>query len=191
MATLNNKILDVNEDTPIQSQLTLTYYEKRQQQVQTINKPLKVLSRYAIIWDRPDRLANFVTPKDPPAFKFGRAALLMKPKTDYSLVNPNIASALIIWSALSEMGVSYLPDPANPYEKIKSNSAYPLDTVQLPRDTLKLKSGECDDLTALLATLFEGAGLQTALLDYPSHIALMFDTRETDAEKLGIPENMN
>jgi len=65
----------------------------------------------------------------------------------------------------------------------------PLDTVQMARDTLKMKSGECDDLVGFFATLFEGAGINTALLDYPGHIALMFNTGISDPLELGIPED--
>ncbi len=57
----------------------------------------------------------------------------------------------------------------------------------MPRDTLRLKSGECDDLTALMVSLFEGAGIRTALLDYPSHIAFMFDTGKATPEEAGLP----
>lgn len=187
MATLNNRILDVSEDTPIQAQFRVTYYYKGEEKTITLNKPVKVLSRNAIVWDRAERMANFITPKDPPVFAFGRSALLMKPKADDAIINRNLSTALILWSAAGELGMSYLQDPSNPYKEIKSAQALPLDTVQMARDTLKLKSGECDDLVAFFTTLFEGAGLHTALLDYPGHIAFMFDTGLAEALEVGLP----
>lgn len=189
MATLNNRILDVSEDTPIQAQFKVTYYDKGKEQVITLNKPVKVLSRNAIIWDRSERMANFITPKDPPVFAFSRSALLMKPKAEARLLNRNLSTALMLWSAAGELGISYLTDPANPYEKIKTSQEFPLDTVQMPRDTLKLKSGECKDLVGLFATLFEGAGLRTAMIDYPGHISLMFDTGLADPAEIGVPSD--
>ncbi|MFH1619617.1 MAG: hypothetical protein ABIG11_06890 [bacterium] len=190
MATLNNRILDVSEDTPIQAQFRLTWYDQGREQTITLNKPVKVLSRNAILWDRTERLANFITPKDPPVFNFGRAALLMKPKsgTAAANLNANLSSVLAIWSAAGELGISFMVDPSNPYSRIKSSQELPLDTVQMPRDTLKLKSGECDDLTAFFATIFEGAGLHAAFLDYPGHIAVMFDTGVSDPMEAGLPE---
>ncbi|MEK6536683.1 MAG: tetratricopeptide repeat protein, partial [Actinomycetota bacterium] len=77
----------------------------------------------------------------------------------------------------------------NPYSAIKSTETVVLDTVQFPRNTLQLKSGDCDDLTALFASIFEASGLHVALLDFPGHIALMFDTGETDANAVGVPED--
>jgi len=60
--------------------------------------------------------------------------------------------------------------------------------VQFPRTTLKLKSGDCDDLTALYASMLKADGLSVAILDFPGHIALMVDSKEADAKNVGIPE---
>lgn len=190
MATLNNRILNINEDTPIQCQLTMAYYQDGAEKTFTLNKPVKVLSKNAIIWDKADRLANFITPKDTPVFGFSRFVLNEKNKfqDEYSLLNGDVLSALMIWEGLGEEGIAYLADPVSPYSVKKSSKNFTTDTVQFPRNTLKLRSGDCDDLTALFASIFEASGLHAAILDYPTHIALMFDTGATDARDVGIPE---
>ncbi|MDD5208594.1 MAG: 6-bladed beta-propeller [Elusimicrobiales bacterium] len=190
-ATLNNRILNINEDTPIQCQLTLTYYQDGAEKTATLNKPVKVLSKNAIVWDNSARLANFITIKDTPIMAFRAFALGEKKKfeAEADLLDDSILTALMSWEALGEYGISYLADPANPYATIKSTENLVLDTVQFPRNTLQLKSGDCDDLTALFASIFEASGLHVALLDFPGHIALMFDTGETDANAVGLPED--
>ena len=190
VATLNNRVLNITEDTPIQCQLTLTYYQDGAEKTSTLNKPVKVLSKNAIVWDKPQRLANFITPKDTPVFAFSRFALNEKGKfeEETSFLNENALTALMVWEALGEQGLSYLADPVSPYAVLKSSKEVILDTVQFPRSTLKLKSGDCDDLTALFASIFEASGVRAALLDYPAHIALMFDTGSSDAREVGIPE---
>ena len=190
MATLNNRILNINEDTPIQCQLTMTYYQDGAEKTFTLNQPVKVLSKNAIIWDKADRLANFITPKDTPVFGFSRFVLNQKDKfqDEAVLMNGNVLTALMIWEGLGEQGLSYLADPVSPFSVKKSSKSFVTDTVQFPRNTLKLRSGDCDDLTAIFASLFEASGLHAVLLDYPSHIALMFDTEATDAKEVGIPE---
>ena len=45
MATLNNRLLNINEDTPIQCQLTMTYYVDGAEKTFTLNRPVKVLSK--------------------------------------------------------------------------------------------------------------------------------------------------
>jgi hypothetical protein len=190
MATLNNRILNINEDTPIQCQLTMTYYQDGAEKTFTLNQPVKVLSKNAVIWDKADRLANFITPKDTPVFGFSRFVLNEKNKyqDEYSLLNGDVLSAMMIWEGLGEVGLSYLADPVSPYSVKKSSKEFTIDTVQFPRNTLKLRSGDCDDLTALFASLFEASGLRTMILDFPTHIALMFDTGATDAREVGVPE---
>ena len=190
-ATLNNRILNINEDTPIQCQLTLTYYQDGAEKTFTLNKPVKVLSKNAIVWDNSARLANFITVKDTPVSAFRAYTLLEKKnfESEAELLDESILTALMVWEGLGEYGITYLADPVNPYSVLKSTQNLVLDTVQFPRNTLKLKSGDCDDLTALFASIFEASGLHVALLDFPGHIALMFDTGETDANLVGLPED--
>lgn len=189
-ATLNNRVLSIAEDTPVQCQMTLTYYQDGEEKVFTLNAPMKVLSKNAIVWDNPARLANFITVKDGPVAGFRTFALLEKKnfEEEAELLDDSILTALMSWEALGELGITYMADPVSPYATLKSTENLVLDTVQFPRNTLKLKSGDCDDLTALFASVFEASGLHVALLDFPSHIALMFDTGATDANEVGVPE---
>jgi len=192
MATLNNKILTINEDTPIQCHLVLTYYLDGAEKTFTLNKPVKVLSKNAIVWDDSARLANFITANDTPIKTL--KSVMLGGKESYmdkaDFLNDTVVQALMVWEGLGELGINYQADPANPFSAKKSTGGVELqlDTVQFPRQTIKLKSGDCDDLTALYASLFQAAGLTAALLDYPGHIALMVDTKETDAKNVGIPE---
>ena len=189
-ATLNNRILNINEDTPIQCQLTMTYYQDGAEKTFTLNKPVKVLSKNAIIWDKADRLASFITVKDTPIVSFKTFVLNEKNKykDEFGFMNENVLKAMMIWEGLGEEGLSYMADPVSPYSVVKSSKEFATDTVQFPRNTLKLKSGDCDDLTALFASIFEASGLHAVILDYPSHIALMFDTGSADAREVGLPE---
>ncbi|HBA60251.1 MAG TPA: hypothetical protein DCZ92_05450 [Elusimicrobia bacterium] len=192
MATLNNKILTINEDTPIQCHLTVTYYQDGAEKTVSLNQPIKVLSKNAIIWDDSARLGNFVTTNDTPVKMLKSTILNGKEaymdKADF--LNDTVVQTLMVWEGLGELGINYQADPVGPFAAKKSTGAaeMPLDTVQFPRQTLKLKSGDCDDLTALYASLFAAAGVPAAILDYPGHIALMVNTEETDAKNVGIPE---
>jgi DNA-binding beta-propeller fold protein YncE/tetratricopeptide (TPR) repeat protein len=189
-ATFSNRVLNITEDTPIQCKMTLTYYKDGEEKTFTMNKPMKVLSRDAIVWDNTARLANFITVKDTPVAEFKAFAQGEKKNIGDAgdIVNEKLLTGLLFWEALGDYGVSYQADPVSSYASVKSTESLALDTVQFPRKTLRLKSGDCDDLTALFATMFEAAGLHAALLDYPGHIALMFDTGETEANAVGLPE---
>jgi tetratricopeptide (TPR) repeat protein len=189
IATLNNRILEVSEDTPVQAELALTYFQDGKQETVSLTKPLRVYSRNAITWEDPRRIANFMTPKDPPVREFGVETLRDRPLSRAAeVLNPAIVTAMHLWEALSEAGVRFQSNPNNPYEALREDPNFPVDYAQFPRETLKRKSGQCDDLATLLASLLYGANVRAALLDYPGHMALMFDTETDDPAEAGLPE---
>lgn len=191
-ATLNNKILDVSEDTPIQAEVTLTYFEKGQKREFSLAVPLRVYSRRAITWQDSRRVANFITPNDPPVDMFKSEVLREPAKSPkgVSRMNSSVLIAARVWSALGAAGVRFLPAPNNPFEQMSEDPAFPVDYTQFPRDTLEKKSGECDDLVNLYASILENATVRTAVLDYPGHLAMMFDTGAADALEAGLSEDL-
>ncbi len=67
------------------------------------------------------------------------------------------------------------------------------DRVQFPSETLKLKGGDCDDLSTAFASLLESIGIQTAFVDYKSddgisHVNLLVNTKLTP-EEVGLITN--
>jgi DNA-binding beta-propeller fold protein YncE/tetratricopeptide (TPR) repeat protein len=190
IATLNNRVLEVSEDTPVQAEFTLTYFESGKSQTVSLTRPLRVYSRNAITWEDPSRIANFITPKDPPVRDFQSEALRDRPRSAKSdFLNRNLVTALHIWDALSEAGVQFQSNPNNPYEALREDPNFPVDYSQFPRDTLKRKSGQCDDLATLIVSMLYGANVRAVILDYPGHMALMFDTESSDPLEIGLPES--
>jgi tetratricopeptide (TPR) repeat protein len=51
-----------------------------------------------------------------------------------------------------------------------------VDNVSLPRDTVHRRAGDCDDLTALYATILETTGVETAFVTTPGHIYVGVNT---------------
>ncbi len=185
-ATLNNKILTINETTPVQSQLTVKYYVNNNEKEVSLNFPVKILSKDSIIWDDPRRISNFITIKDPFIFQIAKSVAAKKDEYKYNL-DPNIITYVLFMNYIKLSGVKYLEDPVTPYKIAKSSVI--IDSVNYPRNTLKLKTGDCDELTALYASLFEAAGIRTVIMDYPDHITLMFETKNKDIIDIGIPKD--
>lgn len=190
LATFNNRILEVAETTPIQAQVKLTYWSGDQEAQVVRNLPFKLYSRNSIRWSDKDSFASFVTPNDPPVVDVARAMAL--PLMDARRGSPLPAPVSTAWSVFSGLGVygiSYLPRPNNPYDRISLDSST-VDTLQFARETLARKSGDCGDVVALLASMLESLTVTTVALDAPGHLFLMFDTGETQREALGFPESM-
>ncbi|PCI38637.1 MAG: hypothetical protein COB53_04485 [Elusimicrobia bacterium] len=189
-ANLNNKVLHVTEDTPIQAEFTVTYYSKGERQTTSLAAPIKVYSRNAITWEDPQRIANYVTQGDP-QIKNLKAAILHHDMptgpSEAGYLNENLVTAMRVWSSLGALGIRFLSSPNNPFEMVSEDPAFPVDYTQLPRETLHRRSGECDDLVTLIASTLEAASVKTALIDFPGHIAIMFDTGSNDVIEIGLP----
>ena len=66
--------------------------------------------------------------------------------------------------------------------------------VQFPNETLKLKGGDCDDLSVLFCSLLESIGIETALLDYKEttgirHVNILVNTGLKPGEATLITQN--
>lgn len=191
IATLNNKILEVTEDTPIQAEFSLTYFESGKQQSVSLTKPLRVYSRNAITWEDPNRIANFITRKDPPIFDFSKGAVTQSFKNrKAAALNPSVLKALKLWNAVAEYGVKFAANPANPFEQVSEDPNFPVDYTQFPRETMKRRTGQCSDLVSLYAAMLDANEVRVAVLDYPGHMTLMIDTEAEDPIEAGIPEEL-
>jgi tetratricopeptide (TPR) repeat protein len=138
---------------------------------------LTVYGRGALRWDSVARAAAFITSTDPAVAAFARPPLVAFETQIQSLGKPgqNLLQAMLLFEALKQHGVRYLADSNTPYTQASANRAQ-VDYIQYPAEVLQKKTGDCDDLTALYCALLENAGVATALVDYPEHIFLLFDS---------------
>lgn len=191
-ATFNNKILDVTEDTPIQAEIKINYELEGKVKTITKNIPFTLYSRNALIWDRTDKLATFITPKDETLKEFARLTVAQyEVEVENIPLPPNLITARIIFAALGVYGIVYITDPTNPYLS-QDKDKETVDYVQFPRETLKNKSGDCDDLTALFSAALENIAVPTSLVSVPGHIFVMFDSGidEMMPEELGFSREL-
>ena len=159
----NNKILEVTENTPLQSEVALTVYEGGEPMTVKRSFPLTLYERHAMRWDQKAKLGAFVTHKDPVVADFSR--LVVQQYVDaYPNVSQSIVYARGIYDALGVLGLKYLVDPSSPFTEF-SESASAVDYLQFPRDTLSRKSGDCDDLSVLFAACMENIGIGTAFVE--------------------------
>jgi hypothetical protein len=118
-------------------------------------------------------LRYFVTPDDSEVLRFTRSYLNhYKVLLDtVPTVLSNIARAKVIFNEFA-VQLLYVNDPK------KSE-----DFVQYPGETLRLRGGDCDDLSVCYSALLASMGLSTAFVDVvppdqpeDAHVYLMFDT---------------
>lgn len=167
-AVFNNNILDVTEDSPVQAEITLSYYSNQELKSFTKNQTLNIYEKHKMMWNVRDRLAAFVTTKDPVVIDFTRGVV-----TQYNETNEPLLYAGVLFNALGQLGITYMQDPSNSYQLTYNMVDY-VDFLQYPRETLMRKSGDCDDLVILYSALLESLGITTKIVDIPGHMFMMF-----------------
>jgi tetratricopeptide (TPR) repeat protein/sugar lactone lactonase YvrE len=171
-ATFNNKVLGIDEDTRVLVVTTFAMADARDGS-QEITQAMTLYGKNAIVWSNSDMIGSFVTPRDDTLRNFVREATNRYGAPSQSVLNRPLAQAATLFNTLSGLGLRYQPDPNTPFSRL---SAEQVDYIQFPRETLKLRSGDCDDLSVLLAAGFENLGIESAFVEVPGHIFLMFNT---------------
>ncbi|MBU1705996.1 PorV/PorQ family protein [Patescibacteria group bacterium] len=171
----NAKTFLIDENTRVQAEIKVTYFKKGKGVVSSLNKPLVIFDKNAIDWSFPESVAAFVTPKDGVVKHFSRK-VIGSIEQDEKVVPEKILQAMAVFSALSACPLRYISDPST-YGKGKV-----FDYVQYPRETLEVRSGDCDDFAVLFASCLEHIGIETRIIETLSHVFVSFDTGLTNLD---------
>jgi hypothetical protein len=141
-------------------------------QSKTISANIVIHSRNA--WNGEiNRLKYFLTPDDEEIIDISRQILENNPINEGSNIK-NFEIAKTLFNALVDSGMRYLSDPNIPF--------YKDDYVQYASETIKKKTGDCDDLVILYGSLLESVGIKSAFVEVRdpekeiAHLYLIFDT---------------
>ncbi len=173
---LSDRALDLERTESRQLRLTLQYAIEGERKESESTHAVTVIEKHGMAWEEPERIGLYVTHLDDAVERFARDTVRgFREDERGAIVYDNLLRAMELFDALAAYGVRYVPDPGNPYGGIVPGRPV-LDTVRLPRETLRLRSGDCDDLAVLYAALLENIGIDTALVDLYDHVFVMFDT---------------
>ncbi len=178
-AIFNNRILEIDEDTGVQVEVAVNFASNNVADAIRITKPMTIYGKNAIIWKDLNMVGAFVTPKDDLLRDFVRRSL-NENKIKADAVDRNLLSAMTLFDIFGAHGINYVIDPNSPFSQLTEST---VDYVQFSRETLKLKSGDCDDLSVLLSASLENLGIETAILDVPGHLLMMFNTGLAENER--------
>jgi transglutaminase-like putative cysteine protease len=124
---------------------------------------------------------TFVTPNDSAVRIFARSVAVAAARRPDSSLPPRLRTAAALFAALGEYGIVYVIDPATPFIEFRA-SKVAVDYIEYPVETLRSRTGDCDDLVSLCAALLESAGVPAMLVTGPGHIFLAFDSGVPAAE---------
>lgn len=175
-ALFNDKIFNTEGTTPYTGEIIIQYERRNRTSEQRYSISYDLYDKTAMTWDNSEKVAAFITPADS-ALRNYSSFIKQSVKNDFiSSYNKQIQEAIEVYNALGVIGCLYQSDPAAPFTSVQGNS-HAVDSVSLPRDTLKRITGDCDDLTVLYCSLLETMGIETAFITVPGHIYAAFNTK--------------
>jgi tetratricopeptide (TPR) repeat protein len=166
-------ILAVTEGTKASAEISWEYMMNGRKQTGKTVATVRILNRNAMTWEDDRRAAAFVTALDPAVLSFSRNVSSMAKSIVGGAVNPKMLSAMALYVALCQYGMTYAVDPKSSYTDFSQNRAE-TDFLQFPQQTLQYKAGDCDDLSILYCALFESLSIDTAFITVPGHIFMAF-----------------
>ncbi|MEZ4321741.1 MAG: hypothetical protein R3F61_29975 [Myxococcota bacterium] len=129
---------------------------------------LVVHRRNTLDWTVPESVAAFVDPTDSTVRTLATGALAKLGTPEGS--TPALTRAAAVHAGVWGEPLKYVADP------VTTSFADSIDEVQHPGQTLARGTGDCDDLTVLLASLYESVGLSTVVLTTPGHVLVGVDS---------------
>jgi len=184
LVLFNERVLEITEGTKVVAKVTVDYTVNRAPARDDATITLEFYDRNALRWDDDRKVAAFVTAKDDEVQHFAKTAASLVREVRREAIATDLQLAMAIASALKAHGVSYVVDPTSSYKELSADRSA-VDYVQFPRQTLKFKAGDCDDLSATYCALMESVGVPTAFITVPGHIFAAFqlglDEMETQA----------
>ena len=174
-ASFNREVFSTNGITPLNGELIFRYsYDGRPiEQRESVTYDLH--DRNALTWTDDRKVAAFITSSDS-AIRNYASFIRSAARNDGTEYFPDsLEFAMQAYHALSALGILYQPDPSSPFTQVQENTLL-VDSINLPRETLRSITGDCDDLTVLFNSMLESVGVKTGFVTIPGHIYTAIDT---------------
>jgi len=161
-ADFSKEILKFVENGKISGEIVIDYefLGKKKQAVQ--NVVVSLYNRNAFSWSDSTALSCFVSPDTPEILEFAKYVAGVARNNFYTGMNRNFQMAAAMTEAIRLSGVKYSGDKQTPYTSVHLTED--LDYIQYPLQTLKMLSGDYDELGVLLASCLESVGVPTGYL---------------------------
>jgi hypothetical protein len=175
IAVFNKQVFSTEGITPLTGEIIVSYKLSGRPAEQRHPVTYDLYDKTAIVWDHDEKAGAFITPQDSALKNYTAFVSEVTKKETYGSYCQQIQSAIQIYSGLRELGMNYQVDAASPFAKVQGQSQV-VDSVTLPRLTLKRRYGDCDDLTVLFCSLLESKNVETGYVTMPGHIYPVFNT---------------
>jgi hypothetical protein len=175
-ASFNEAIFTTAGVVPLTGEIIAEYVTRRRAVKQSFPLSYDLYDKTALTWDDNRKVGAFITPADSALRNY--VSFLRQSSKEASLegLSGPLQTAMQVFYGLKELGCLYQVDPTSPFTAAQENPQR-VDSISLPRDTLKRLTGDCDDLTVLYCALLESVGEETAFITVPGHIYAAVNTQ--------------
>jgi hypothetical protein len=174
-AAFNRQVFFTNGITPYSAELTVRYSYRNRPVTQSQSTTFDLHDRNALTWDDDRKVCAFITPSDSAMGNYASFIRTTAREDSTEYLPDALEAAMQVYHSLASLGLLYQPDPTAPFAEVQGDTLV-VDSVSLPRETLKNITGDCDDITVLYNTVLEAAGVQTGIVTVPGHIYAAVNT---------------
>ncbi len=174
-ASFNSQVFTTEGTTPLTGEVIVDYTSNGRPAEQKQSVSYDLYDKTAITWTDDRKVGAFITPADSALRNYASFIRQASKGAAIAGLNTTLQYAMQLYGALGELGILYQSDPTSPFTAAQSNAQI-VDSVNVPRDTLKRTTGDCDDLTVLFDSMLETAGVTSGFITVPGHIYAAFDT---------------
>ena len=174
-ALFNDQVFTTEGTTPLTAEIITEYSYGGRPVRQTQPISYDLYDKSAMQWDDDRKVASFITPADSALSNYTSFINQSTRENTLDAFNTPLQKAIKVYKALDVIGLTYQIDPITPFSSVQENQTS-VDSVSLPRKTLKTTTGDCDDITVLYDSLLEVMGIETGFITVPGHIYSVFNT---------------
>lgn len=178
---ISSETLTLQESTPVPVNVTVSFRGADGESSVSRLEIITVHRATALTWNESAKLVAYITPRDAVVESYAAPYVAIGGAERIGL-SEKIFRAARISDAVAASGLEYIEDPDSGITDVLGNPSV-IDTVRFPRTTMRVGYGDCDDTTALLASLLESVGIATAVMTSPGHVFLAFDTGEPEQNR--------
>jgi hypothetical protein len=175
-ASFNEEVFATAGVVPLTGEIIAEYTARQRAVKQSFPLSYDLYDKTSLMWDDERKVGAFITPADSALRNY--VSYLRQSSKDSNLegLSEPLQTAMQVFYGLKELGCLYQVDPTSPFTAVQENPQR-VDSISLPRDTLKRLTGDCDDLTVLYCALLESVGVETAYITVPGHIYAAVNTQ--------------
>lgn len=161
-ADFSTELFQFSENGQFPGQVIIEYSLLGKKYTEIKEVVISTYNRNTFNWRNQDGIVALISPNDMDALELSKTIIGITRDDTHLGINQNLEYSMALFESLNSMGIIYerdLQTPYNVYHYLED-----VDYIQFPFQTLTYKSGDCDDLAVLYASMLSSVGINSAIL---------------------------